>query len=309
MPIAHTTTATGTNDATKQVSVTAWNAAHTISEYVDIPVPTSTPAAPSTGSRVYTSSHAGKAFLTWKGPADVETMVQPHIGEMAAIYRVITGTAAAAGTVMTGIGMGFTSTASTYAFSTPTTGSVLGSLRRYVLTSTATAGNQISNRGNVLMASSVTGYMFMTTAHLNALGTANLGFFGLMDTTSAISTAVNYTTTTVQNKIGIGFALNTGNWKLIYGPAGSAPTSTDLGASFPINTTDLLRLSLFCERDTTTVFYLVENLTSGATASGSITTGLPAAATLLGPYQYMSNNAANTAVGFSSVGWSLEQYI
>lgn len=313
MPVQHTTQATGTNDGTKQVSVNVWNEAHTISEYIDIPVPTSTPSAPAAGSRLYTSSHAGKAFLTWKGPADVETMVQAHIGEMAAVYRLITGTGTTTTTLVTALGCGFnvngTGNGTTLTLPAPATGSLLGNLRRYSNVTQTTSSTQITIRPNVAMASRVTGYMMMMTVNLASTSANNFGFFGLLDIITNITTNLNMTTSTTNAKIGIGFASNTGNWQLICGAAGATPTLTDLGTNFPINTTAFLRLSLFCERDTSTVFYLVENLTTGNTASGSITTNLPAAATLMAPYQYMTNNSNAAAVGWTSTGWSLEQYI
>jgi len=318
VPVQHTTQATGTNDGTKQVSVNGGNEAHTVSEYIDIPVPTSTPAAPAAGSRVYTSSHAGKAFLTWKGPADVETMVQPHLGEMAGYLRLGPGTSGTTTTLCSIFGLGAGSTSgysvngtangTTLSITTPSTGSLLNNVRRYSNVTQTTSSTQINVRPLTATASRVTGYLMMMTVNLASTSANNLGFFGLLDTTSNITTNVDMTSSTANAKIGIGFNVNTGNWKLICGAAAASPTVTDLGANFPINTTALLRVSLFCERDTATVFYLIENMTTGSTASGSITTNLPAAATLMCPFQYMSNNTNAAAAGFTSTGFSLEQY-
>jgi hypothetical protein len=92
--------------------------------------------------------------------------------------------------------------------------------------------------------------------------------------------------------------------------ASGTATKIDLGASFPrptVDQTSLYELSLFSPKGTTqSVDWLVTDPVSGATASGTITTDLPATTTLLAPRGYMSVGGTSSVIGFGLVGMYLD---
>jgi hypothetical protein len=99
---------------------------------------------------------------------------------------------------------------------------------------------------------------------------------------------------------------NTGNWNFVNNVAGTAPTVTPLGASFPVNTTDLYELVMFAKPNDTVINYRVKNLSTGASVSSTtLTTNIPANTTYMAPQFWMVNVAAAVAT-FDFGGWYLE---
>jgi hypothetical protein len=88
--------------------------------------------------------------------------------------------------------------------------------------------------------------------------------------------------------------------------SGTAPTSTGLGASFPVNTTDLYELVLFSAPNGSSIGYRVTNITTGAQTSGSVSTNIPANTTFLSPNFWGNNNATGAASIIDFAGWYLE---
>jgi len=100
---------------------------------------------------------------------------------------------------------------------------------------------------------------------------------------------------------------NTGNWSLVHNITGTAPTVIPLGASYPINTTDLLELVLFAKPNDSVVTYRITNLSTNAQTSGTLSTNLPASTTPLGRVIWITNNTTTgTAIGFDCSRFSLE---
>ena len=80
-----------------------------------------------------------------------------------------------------------------------------------------------------------------------------------------------------------------------------ACTKIDLGAAFPVPTVDrtkVYELRLYSPPGVTqAVNYTVIDLATGATASGQITTNLPAATALIGPRGYISVGGTSSVIG------------
>jgi hypothetical protein len=95
--------------------------------------------------------------------------------------------------------------------------------------------------------------------------------------TARIGMACNATTTA-------GGALPAQNWKLLESNDSTTITSHDLGAGFALTVNDFIELNLFANANDTKVSYIVNNLTTGATTSGTLNTSLPSNTTFLGPY-------------------------
>lgn len=173
-----------------------------------------------------------------------------------------------------------------------------------------TAGSLASLRCNQLLvyrgdAIAMGGFRYVQRITLETLQVGMRGFFGLQDSIAA-ATNVDPLTSTAGSKIGIGFNLNTGNWRVIHNVAATAPTTIDLGTNFPINATDVIELTLFTLANSGTVSFIVTNVSSGQVSSGALTTNIPANTTFLAPYQWLTNNATAAIASWGLYGWTLE---
>ncbi|MDE2434726.1 MAG: hypothetical protein KGM49_00565 [Sphingomonadales bacterium] len=261
------------------------------------------PAAPAAGyGRFYAKSWAGRTMPFWKGPSGVSYGLSPHLGENN--VRVWRGGATAVATTFAA-----TIGAMPYTGASPTAptipaltaaGGVQTATYRSTISTGATAGGLAYIRGNqatVFRSASAGLGSFLVVHRFSLSGTLQAGlraFAGLVDVT-ANPTNVNPTTTTTPGGIGLACAANTGNWKLVSNVTGTARTATDLGASFPVDNTSLLELALWCAPNDSGISWQVTNLSTGATASGKVTTNLPAANTFMAPAVWVTNNATAAA--------------
>lgn len=146
----------------------------------------------------------------------------------------------------------------------------------------------------------------MARFKLDTLAAGNRAFVGLTDTATTAPTNIDPTTSTTPGKIGMAINLNTGNWNIVHNITGTTPTVMALGANYPVNTTDSYELVFFCNLAGTAVGYRVKNMTTDISASGTLTTNIPALATLLGRVIWMTNNATASAVAWSLSKFGLE---
>lgn len=126
----------------------------------------------------------------------------------------------------------------------------------------------------------------------------NRAFFGLANITSA---PTDVEPSTAVNCVAMGWDAADANVQILHNDASGACTKVDLGAAFAVPTTDrsvLYELALYSPKGTTqSVEWLVTNLISGATASGTITTNLPTTSTLVGPRGWMSVGGTSSVIG------------
>jgi hypothetical protein len=134
-----------------------------------------------------------------------------------------------------------------------------------------------------------------------ATGTATAtkrAFTGLFGGTGAPS---DLQPSSVFNSVGMGWDSGDTNIQMIHNSGSGSATKVDLGASFPVPSVDrnsLYELSLFSPRGTTqSVEWLVLDVISGALASGTMTTNLPAATTMLAPRGWVSVGGTSSVVG------------
>jgi hypothetical protein len=138
------------------------------------------------------------------------------------------------------------------------------------------------------------------------VGTANM-FVGLISPASILNTDTSPSTKT--NLIGVG--CNSGDTHLQLYAAGSvAQSRVDLGASFPVNTTnvDIYELTLYAPPNGTTVTYRLRRLNTGDTTTGVIANAanLPDTNVFLGPQFFRSNGGTAAAVGIDVLTMYLE---
>ena len=100
------------------------------------------------------------------------------------------------------------------------------------------------------------------------------------------------------------------NIQFMHNDGSGTATKIDLGASFPkpnVDLTSVYEVALFAPPGTTqSLSYEVTNLVSGAVATGTITTDIPTAATLLNLYSYMSVGGTSSVIGFATMGLYIE---
>lgn len=129
-------------------------------------------------------------------------------------------------------------------------------------------------------------------------------FVGFSGTTGAITSGTQPADMT--DIIGMGFDRGDANWSIYHNDASGVATEVALGASFPVDTTSLYRLLLYALPNGGTVGYHVENIGTGATASGTLASNLPSTTTFLGLQYYSSMNSGTTACAIAPAyaeGW------
>jgi len=185
------------------------------------------------------------------------------------------------------------------------------SMRRWRVTSAATvdaaaeerSAGWVCWRGN---ADGLGGWTYVNRLSLTALQATGMGFFGLYGSTAALATTL--TLSAVANCIGIGFQRGTHtNWQLVTNDGSGAPSLTDLGASFPVNSlTNVLTLTIAASPNGTDIGVRIVEEVSGAVAEFTITTDMPASTQLLSPRNYMNNGATAAAVAYDCSGIYVE---
>lgn len=264
------------------------------------------PTTPPTGIlKLYAKTIGGRTMPKWMGPSGVDTPIQPFLG-MNTIRSLNLGTAVSATTLVIGYNFAYTMVAGgTNVQTTAATGSLKSRTRLGRLVSAATGGSMANIKGNYLECSRETGFFFVQRFALDVLIASNLGFWGLYASTTAAAATIDHVTSTAVAKLGLAMSSNTGNWRLVQ-CSGAAVTATDLGVTFPVNTTDLMELVMFCAPGGTGISYRVTNLTTGATVSGTMNTNIPGATTYLTLLNSLSNNATASAIQWSFKSMYLE---
>lgn len=130
--------------------------------------------------------------------------------------------------------------------------------------------------------------------------TTNRAFFGMSAT---IVAPTDVQPSSLLSSVFMGWDAADTNIQIMHNDGAGACTKIDLGASFPVplvDRTSLYELELTSPAGVTqSVTYLVTDLISGATATGTVTTNLPAVATLLTPHGYVSAGGTSSVIGMA----------
>jgi hypothetical protein len=231
--------------------------------------------------------------------------LQPHFG----VNRIATWAPSSGATVNTN-GMP-RSAVGTVATPTLTTTNLSTSMRRWRVTSAATAdavaeersAGWVCWRGN---ADGLGGWSYVNRLSLTTLQATGMGFFGLYGSTAALATTL--TLAAVVNCIGIGFQRGThANWQLVHNDGAGAPTLIDLGTSFPVSSmTNVLTLTIAAAPNSSEIGVRVVEEVSGVAAEVTITTDMPGATQMLSPRNYMNTGATAAAVAYDCSGVYVE---
>lgn len=304
MGIRHAYSVTAANDPAKEVSRDRWNADHAIVDELVFPA-IATPAAPAAGNlSLFAKSIGGRIMPAFIGPSGLEAALQPHFGRNKVALFSAAGTSAVApvaiGVIMSSAG---TLTASNWG-----SGNFWQEIRKieYLVTvasTTAVAGirNQ-ANQFTVGGAAANRGGFHHIAVWGPATGvatTTTCAFCGMRP--SGALTDVQPSTLT--NMVGMGWDAADTNVQFMYNNSAGTATKIDLGASFPVPTVDrttIYRLTMFSPPGTTQIVnYQVENLDTGASATGSVNTNLPSTTTPLAQTIYMSVGGTSSVIGIA----------
>lgn len=265
--------------------------------------PGSAPSTPATDSIIlYPISYAGREIPGYKDETGFATNLQVCLGKnkirVYNAYNAATVAAAYGFAAFTVLG---TLTARNFA-----TTNLLNSVARHAYVSAATISNyaqlRTPNSGGFCWrgnAANLGGFYVVIRFAISdaALVSGATTFVGL----NAPTSRANGTPTapeSIANAVGMYQTTAGGNqWLIGSNDATSNATTTSLGTNFPVNITDFLELVLFAKPNDSTIFYEVTNITTGNTASGSLTTDLPINTTALG-IDITRMTPSATAVGF-----------
>lgn len=269
------------------------------------PLASAEPPTPASGAYLYAKEIVpGQTIFKTKRPSGVDSPIQDAI----AFNRLVKYQGGPAVIIAIGGGALTAQTAGTSV--TPTAGTnIRNALPKTQYATAATAGSQNSLYANNATTVGVNvlrgsingegGFRLVMRFGIGATS-ASLRFFGGLRDVVTQPTANDPFTSTTPGAIGIVANLATSaNWRVAHNVSGTAPTTIDLGANFPVNNTDLIEVVLFCRPFTTTagnVGYRVRRFTNTGDpafeSSGTLSTNLPAGATFLYPGMYVGQTTA-----------------
>ena len=270
---------------------------------------TVTPATPASDRLTLMSvDNAGRIIPAFMGPAGDSTRLQASFANNKVGQWIPTGNA----TTITANGLTTPTIAGTATARNVATTNRFTATRRVGLVSGGVSGSSTSARVPALQfwrgnAAGLGGFFFVSRfgiSDASSVADARM-FVGLYSSAGAIG---NADPTTLLNVVGIGCDNAETTLRIIHNDGSGTATSVNLGASFPSNTrnTDLYEFTLYAPANAAFINYLVVNLSTGASASGQLTTNLPVSTQLLAPHVWRNNGATGTAVGIDLVSLYIE---
>lgn len=300
--LQHKTLIVGGNNAGSQVSKDIWAEDHVVVNGILVPVEAGL-AAPAAGIALLTAQQiASCEFLAYLDSFGQKVALQAYLGRNKHSWACANGNS----TTLGQMGLAITGTGTATAKNVGTT-NLNASMRGldYLVTTGATnavagfrgAANQFW-RGN---AAGLGGFLISERwAPATGVATAtHRGWAGLGSSTSA---PTDVEPSSQINIIGMGWDAADANVQMMTNDGTGTATKIDLGATFPVptaNYTNVYEQTLFCPQNGGTVYYEVRELSTGASAIGSLATDLPANTTLLNTRGYCSVGGTNSVVGFT----------
>lgn len=265
-----------------------------------------TPAAPAAGGvKLFGRDVGGRILPAIIGPSGLDTSLQPFFGRNKIAYFSPAGSGGADSQIA--IVINATGTAQTTAVATTNLVTYMRRREWAVTTAATTAvaglrggGNQFGLGGT---AAGLGGFFLVWRWGFgrgpSTTGGTLRGFAGMTATTVA-PTDVN--PSSLLNMCGMGCDAADANLQFMRNDGAGTATKTDLGANFAKPTTNdstMYELVLFARPGTTqSLTYLCTNLVNGATASGTVTSDIPATTTLLNINSYASVGGTSSVIGF-----------
>jgi hypothetical protein len=302
MGLQHAYQVTGPNDPGKEVSRDRWNADHVITDFLDFPA-VALPAAPPAGqARRFAKNFAAEAWPAFRVSGGQEGhMLQPMLQN--GNYKLfIPG----GGTTVTSLGVVSSGTGTATAANV-TSGTRRQRMKRIEYRVSAAAATAVSGWFDNSLQLTVGGGLAWEGGFWGVLnGGPGTGvavatrrfFMGLRDNGPPADTDPG----TFLRCVGIAYQRGVdANLQFIHNDGAGLATKIDLGASFPVPTTDqsvIWRLVLYSPPGPTQrVTYEVTNIDTGAQATGTVTTNLPGVADFITPRIQDSVGGTSSVVG------------
>ena len=255
---------------------------------------------------MFARSLGGRALPAVVGSDGLVAALQPHIGRGKVAYWLPSGN----GTTVSVLGMPAPNTSGTTR--NVATTNFFQSLRRVGFVTAASANANTNVRTNSLQfflgaSAGMGGFHYVCrfgTSNASAITDGRV-FVGLSSSNGGLG-AVN--TSTLTNIIGIGYDGSDSNWAIFNNDGSGTATKNDLGSSFPCTTqsVDVYELVMYAPPNSTTVKWAVTRLNTGDFASGTMSSDVPAANTLLEPHFNVSAGASGSAVGLDVMSLYIE---
>lgn len=253
---------------------------------------------------LYARSVGGRMLPVAMGPSGLDSPLQPHLGLNRAVWWIPHGNS---NTALTSMGITAVTTGTATAVNV-TAGSLFGMMRRISYRVATAASNAVVgwrggvNQYSVGGSAAGLGGFHMILRWGGDLGMTNAShrcFVGMRPT--AAPTDVNPSTLT--NLVGVGYDAADTTFHVLSNDASGTATKISLGAGFPkpgVDAQDVYELVLFSPPGLVQlVHYRLRNLTTGAEATGTVTSDLPSASTLIAPHMALSVGGATSVIGLS----------
>jgi hypothetical protein len=148
----------------------------------------------------------------------------------------------------------------------------------------------LATRGNV---ANVGGWRYRARFGVSTFVAGFRAFIGLCATTGALPTA---DPSALVDMVGMAYDLGTTQWQMMHNDGAGAATQVPLGASFNITANQFIQFEMSCLANAQPINYLVTDLVTGATASGTLSTNLPTSTVFLTTHAWVNTgNVAATA--------------
>lgn len=262
---------------------------------------TTTPAAPADGIKVFSRERTGRNLLSVIGERGKATALQPAMFSNKIGYVQSRGGSSATADVW-----GINATANTAAVGATTTfnGNLFVSTRRTNFPTTSTAGTIGGMRNNSLQwslgdAAGKGGFFLVVRGGIAAFSTDMRGFIGMWGTASAFT---NVEASSLTNLLAFGFDAADTQWFFMHNDGSGTATKETLngGTGLPCKTTaaDFYEFRIYAPSNGSTVYYSIENISTGVYYEGSVATDLPANIQGLSYQLGYTNNATASVVSF-----------
>lgn len=271
-----------------------------------------TPAAPAAdGLKLFGRKVGGRMMPAFMGPSGLDSSLQPTLARNKIGLFLPAGNGGADSQI--GLVVSSTGTATTENVATTNLHNYMRRRSWRVTTASTTAVAGI--RGGALQwtlggtAAGLGGFqMVWRWGPATGVATAtHRAFVGMRNFTAA---PTDQNPSSLTNIFGMAYDSGDANIQFMHNDGAGTATKIDLGAGFVKPNADLTsvyEIALFSPPGTTqTLHYEVTNLVSGAVVTGTITTDIPTASTLLTPYSYMSVGGTSSVIGFATMGLYIE---
>jgi len=270
------------------------------------------PALPAAGGvKLFGRSVGGRIMPAIVGPSGVDTALQSFFGRNRMTMSVPNGNT----TVLSNFGLAPAATGTATAANVAVTNRHARMRRIEYLVTTASTSAVAGFRGGALQYSvggAAAGdggfhYVFRWGPATGVATATNRAFAGMASSTSA---ATDAQPSSRANVVGMGWDSADANIQFMHNDASGTATKINLGSGFPRPTADraeVYEIAMFSPPGTTQILsYEVTDLTTGAVASGTVTTDLPSTSTLLNPWSSFSAGGTSSVIGMAVMGLYVE---